>query len=155
MNKKVTVGEEVLKRLLAPDPSQGIIDTQREADKEYFVEIDKCVATHKSWHDPWYIVIHHKKEHLLENVIRRYFIARQSMPTPQWDQTVWRYEPNTTDLIFLWVLPDENTAKWMAANPADIHPEQHHLLSYVLECLDKTLYRKYYSKFHSDDKFKT
>ena len=111
MNKKHTVGEEAVKRLLNPDTKQGIIDTQREADKEYFEEIKKCVESHKAWDEPYYIVTIHKKERLLENVVRRYFLARQSLPTPQWDQTVWRYNPKNGDLRFLWVLPDENSAK--------------------------------------------
>lgn len=147
-----TVGEEAVKRLNNIDTSQGIIDTQREMDKEYFSELQNCVNTHKSWDTPFYIVVHCKKERLLENVVRRYFIGRQTLPTPQWDQTVWRYNPKNGDLQFLWVLPDENTAKWLAGNPYEVHQEHEELLSFVIEFLNKRLYSRFYKQFHKGEK---
>jgi len=149
--RKKTVGQEAVKRLQNVDTKQGIIDTEREANKEYVSEIQKCVNAHSSWDDPFYVVVCIKKEQLLENVIRRYFLARQSLPTPQWDQDVWRYDPKSGNLEYLWSLPDENTAKWMAGNPNDIHPEQHQLLQFVLDFLDKKLYRFYHNKFHKGE----
>jgi len=149
--KKKTVGQEAVARLANPDTKQGIIDTQREADKEYFSELSKCVYAHNEWTTPFYVVVHLKKEQLLENVMRRYFMARMSLPTPQWDQTVWRYDPKSGDLRFLWVLPDVNTAMWMADNPNDIHPEQHNLLGFVLDFLDRKLYRLYHNMFHKGE----
>jgi len=146
-----TVGEEAVKRMLNPDSSQGIVDTQREMDKEYFNEIEKCVEAHKSWDTPYYIVVHCKKEKLLENVIRRYFIGRQTLPTPQWDQTVWRYTPMTGDMQFLWVLPDENTAKWFAGNPQEVQQEHAELLWFVTEFLNKRLYSRFYKQFHKGE----
>lgn len=140
---KSTVGAEALKRLQNADYKQGIVDTQREADKEYFAEIEKCVKAHSQWTEPFYIVILQKKERLMENVVRRYFLARQSLPTPDWDQTVWRYTPATGDMRFLWVLPDRNTAMWMASNPNDVPQEQQPLLLFVMEFLDHKLYDRY------------
>jgi len=149
--RKKTVGAEAVDRLANKDMKQGIVDTEREANKEYIGEIQKCVDAHKSWDNPFYVVVQQKKEQLLENVIRRYFIGRQSLPTPQWDQDVWRYDPKTGNLEYLWTLPDENTAKWMAGNPNDIHPEQHQLLHFVLDFLDKKLYRNFYTKYHKGE----
>lgn len=144
MTKKNTVGEEALKRLENVDTKQGIIDTQREADKEYFPQIEECIKNHKHLDSSYYIVVHHKKEKLLENVIRRYFIARETMPTPQWDQTLWSYNPKTTELKFIWTLPDENTAKWMASNPSELSENHRELVVFIMEFLNKTLYDKYY-----------
>lgn len=149
--KKKTVGAEAVERLQNADPHQGIIDTQREADKEYLTEIHKCVDNHNDWTKPWFIVVHHKKEQLLENVIRRYFIGRQSLPTPQWDQTVWRYIPSAGDLEFCWALPDENTAKWMADNPNMVPNEQHHLYQFVMKMINQQLYDEFAQKFAKDD----
>lgn len=150
--RKKTVGAEAVERLAKKDTKQGIVDTEREANKEYIGELQKCVDAHAQWDDPFYVVVHQKKEQLLENVIRRYFIARQSLPTPQWDQDVWRYDPKTGNMQYLWTLPDENTAKWMAGNPQDIHPEQLQLLQFVLNFLDKKLYRFYHNQFHKGEK---
>lgn len=147
-----TVGAEALSRLQNPDTTQTIIDTQREIDKEYFSEIEKCVEAHRDWDTPYYIVVHCKKEKLLENVIRRYFIGRQTLPTPQWDQTVWRFDPKSGDMQFLWVLPDENTAMWLAANPKEIHGDMHELLRFTINFLDKKLYNHFYNKYHKGEK---
>ncbi len=150
--RKKTVGEEAVKRLSNPDTKQGIIDTEREANKEYMSEIQKCVDVHISWDKPFYIVVQNKKERLMENVIRRYFIARQSLPTPQWDQDVWRYSPISGNLEYLWTLPDENTAKWMAGNPNSIPVDHRQLLQFVMDFLDKKLYSFYHTKFHKGEK---
>ena len=152
--KRKTVGEEAVKRLENVDTKQGIVDTQREADKEYMDEIKKCIEANKSWDDPFYIVVLQKKERLLENVVRRYFFARESLPSPDWDQTVWRYKPKTGDLRFVWVLPDKNTAMWMAGMPHTVPKEQTELLGFVLDFLDKKLYRFYHNLFQKEDEGK-
>lgn len=148
--KRKTVGEESLKRLLNPE-AQHVIDTEREVNKEYYKEISKCIDNHPNMKDPYYIVVLIKKERLMENVVRRYFIARESLPTPQWDQTVWRFDPSCGDLRFIWCLPDENTAKWMAGNTHEVPPEHYELLKFVLELLDKKLYDRFLEQFHKDD----
>ncbi len=144
-----TVGTEAVARLSNPDTKQGIVDTEREINKDYFEQIEICIKRYPDWRKPYYVIVHTKKEKLLQNVIRRSFFGRQSLPTPQWDQTVWRYYPSSSDLEFLWTLPDENTAMWMADHINEIHPEQHELLQFVLDCLDKKLYKFYEKKFKS------
>ena len=149
---KRTVGEEAVERLTNPDTKQGIVDTEREANKEYMPQIEKCIQEHATLDKPFYVVVHVKKEQLLENVMRRYFLARMSLPTPQWDQDVWRYDPSTGDLEYLWSLPDENTAKWMAATPLEVPLEQHDLRNFVLNFLDKKLFKHFYDKYHKEVK---
>ena len=152
MNKKKTVGAEALERLAKGDNKQGVIDTQREVDKDYFPQMEICIQNHKEWREPFYIVVHHKKEKLLENVIRRYFIGMQSMPTPQWDQTLWRYTPKTEELRFIWTLPDENTAMWMASNPHELTEHHGELVNFIMEFLNKKLYSFYHNMFHKGEK---
>lgn len=147
MTNNKTVGEEAVARLSNPDTKQGIIDTEREVNKDYFEEIQKCVDSHRAWTDPFYVVIHYKKEKTLHNVIRRYFLARQTLPTPQWGQDVWQYNPKSGDVRYLWTLPDEQTAMWMVANPQDVPSDQHVLLAFILDFLDGKLYRMYEKEF--------
>lgn len=147
---KTTVGKEAVKRLENPDTTQTIVDTQREIDKQYMDGVEECVKLHKAWDKPWYIVVHLKKEQLLENVLRRKFIARRTLPTPQWDQQVWRYYPANGNLQFCWALPDENTAMWIAADPQSVPKEMDGLAGYVMEMLDKNLYDLFYKKFYKN-----
>jgi hypothetical protein len=149
--KRKTVGQEAYDRMINPDENQGIIDTQREVHKSYLKEINNTIDKHKDWKDPFYVVVIAKKERIMENVIRQYFMARKTLPTPQWDQTVWRFEPAGGDLRFLWCTPDENTAKWMAGNTSEVPPEQYELLRTVLDVLNQKLYNRYHAMYETND----
>lgn len=149
---KETVGAASRRLLLNKDHGQGIVDTQREADKKYFAECLKCAETfpHSQWKDPWYLVVLHKKERLMENVIRRYFFGRQSLPKPDYDQTVWRFYPSSGNLQFLWAIPDKNTTLWIKNNPQEIPEEQNHLKQLVFDFMEDKLYGFYREKFKDD-----
>jgi hypothetical protein len=113
--KAPTVGAEALKRLKDPDTKQGIIDTQREIDKEYLNEVEKCLHAHKDMIEDQgmkgvFVIVLTKKERTMPNVIRRYFFCRKSLPSVQYDQTVWRYNHRKqSELELIWVIPDVET----------------------------------------------
>lgn len=155
MEKKKTIGEISAELLEKADGKQGVVDTQREADKEYISEIKKCIVAHSDITTPFYIVVILKKEKTMANVMRRYFLARISLPTPEYDQQVWRYDPSTGDLEFLWCLPDKNTCMWLANESTIVHKENAQLVEFVLDFLDKKLYDKFFSREkkrgHSED----
>lgn len=120
-----TVGEEAYKRLLNPDSKQEIIETQREIDKDYFKELEECARRGKKLpfgSNDFFIVVVCKKERLMENVIRRYFFPRQTLPTPDYDQTVWRYKKDGY-VEFIWTIPDHNTCQEMYHH-SDRYPEE-------------------------------
>ena len=146
---KKTVGSSARELLLKPDLKQGIVDTQREVDKEYFREIEKCVTQnpHCTWTSPWYLIVLHKKERLLENVVRRYFLGRRSLPTPQYDQTVWRYYPSTGNLQFIWCIPDKEISHQFILDPLSHGSEYDDLRKFVLEFMDGTLYASTQKRF--------
>lgn len=142
--EKPTVGEEAYKRLLNPDDKQGIVDTQREIDKEYFKEIEECVRKVKGkdgYEKEFFVVVIAKKERLMENVIRRYFVARKTLPTPEFDQTVWRYRTGG-DLDFIWCTPDHNTCQEMYNHPERVPPEEKWLHSMVCALMEGRLYHE-------------
>ncbi|MDD4893607.1 MAG: hypothetical protein PHH73_06360 [Candidatus Rickettsiella isopodorum] len=147
--RQQTVGAISRQLLLNKDTKQGIVDTQREVDKTYFEECHKCVSRkpHCDWKQPWYLVVIYKKERLLENVVRRYFFGRQSLPTPEYDQTVWRYYPQSGDMQYVWTIPDKNTTLWMYSNPNDIPNEQQHLKNFVIDFIEDRLYSSNLNKF--------
>ena len=145
---KETVGAASQRLLRAHNPDQTVIDTQREIDKGYFDEILKVVDRDpaKGWTEPYYIVVLTKKERIMENVLRRYFFARRSLPGPTFDQTVWRYYPAKGDLEFLWVLPDKETAAWMQWFPQDVPAGHEALIGFVNDFVTDKLYIKHAPK---------
>jgi len=143
-NNKNTVGYEAYKRLCKPDLKQGIIETQQEIDKKYFSELEDCIRAHKGklgFEGDFFITVIVKKERLMENVIRRYFLARQSLPTPDYDQTVWRYNPKG-ELEFIWVVPDHNTCQEIYHHPEKVPESEAWLRSLVNSFMAGRLYHQ-------------
>lgn len=90
--------------------------------------------------EDFYIVAILKKERLLENVLRNYFIPTLSCPTPHFDQTVYKYDYKKESLEFLWVVPDQETCEIFRENKDKIVPEEQGLLNFVLKYYDGTLF---------------
>jgi len=151
MKNSTTVGQEAYKRLLNPDSKQGIIDTQREIDKQYFQQIEECVKNHKGklgFTGDFFVTVISKKERVMENVVRRYFIARESLPTPNYDQTVWRFNQKAGDLQYLWTVPDHNTCQEMFNNPMIVPESEDWLLQMVQLFMTGRLYHATCKQFN-------
>jgi hypothetical protein len=133
MNDKIkhkTVGELTNELLANPDTKQGVVDTRKEMEKTYLPEVQKCINNHKDWKDPYYIIVINKRERLLVNAMRQYFLARLTLPTPDYDQTVFKYFPASGDLKFLWTVPDMNTIGYLIENEATLPSEQAQLIKF-------------------------
>jgi hypothetical protein len=87
----------------------------------------------------FYIACLIKKEKLLQNVLRNYFIPTQSCPTPHFDQTVYKYDSKKEHIEYLWTVPDQETCLILAENKNIVVPEEQQLLKYVLDYFDGTL----------------
>jgi len=119
-------------------------EQMREQLEDYEKNIIECIhnfqvqAPHLK---DFYLVVATKKERLMENVIRNYFMARQSCPTPEYDQTVYHYNTLTGDLKFMWVVPSKDTCIQMKEEALNVHPEERQLLNFVLDFMDGSLLR--------------
>lgn len=90
----------------------------------------------------FFIVCLLKKEKLLENVLRNYFVATKACPTPTYDQTLFRYNANKEDVEFVWVVPDRETCLTFQENKNIIVPAEQGLLKFVLDFYSGLLFRK-------------
>lgn len=131
---KETVGK------IATDLAQKIPDTkdpieiQREVHKDYENQIVEAINRgKKDFLKDFFVVVLTKKERLLQNVLRNYFFARSTCPTPEWDQTVYHYHRDEEVLEFLWVLPSKDTCQLFKDNFLKIVPEERPLLDYILK----------------------
>lgn len=82
-----------------------------------------------------------KKEKLLENVLRNYFVPTKNCPTPTYDQTLYRYDDKKESIEFVWVIPDRETCEIFRENITKIVPEERALLKCILDFYDGTLYK--------------
>lgn len=133
-----------------PD-SRDPIELQREMHRDYEQNVFNCVEQAKTvFSDDFFVVVETKQERLFHNVIRNYFYSRLSCPTPNYDQTVYRYN-SADDLIeFLWVIPSRDTCFTFRQNILHIVPEERELLKFVLDFDDGTLYKKC-KKFNGEE----
>jgi len=139
---KKTVGAHSLE-LSAKDPgTHSAEDQMREQLHDYEKNVHECVQDNiGKFEEEFYIVCLTKKERLMQNVLRGYFFARQSCPTPDFDQAVYRYIKKDARLEFLWVLPAADIVNYMKNNPSSVEPEKYGILSFVLQFVDGSLLR--------------
>lgn len=128
----ITVGKAAYDRLRNPDAKQGIIDTQREMQKGYIDQLVICAKRYPDWKEPFYICVITKKERILENVIRNYFFARQTRPSPDYNMALYQYDPVFEKITFEWCLPDPETVDFILANINTLTNEQDQLKDFCL-----------------------
>jgi hypothetical protein len=142
-SRTVTVGEESL-RLYGEDPgSHSAVDQMREQLKDYEENVFKCVQDNKDkYQGDFYVVVLTKKERLMQNVLRGYFFARSSCPTPDYDQAVYKCFKKDSRLELLWVIPAADVVNLMKNNPHLVEKSKYGLLGYVLKFADGSLLRQ-------------
>jgi hypothetical protein len=143
IKKRDTVGKISTELLARSSDTHSAEEQMREQLSDYEKHINQCVETHKKTFDgDFYIIVITKKEVLMRNVIRHYFFGRLSCPTPDYDQTVYKYYRPKEELSFLWTIPSKMTCLYMKEHASEIQPEEFGLLKFVLEFADGTLFKR-------------
>ena len=142
MNKK-TVGQ-ISTELNANhlDNTHSPEEQMREQLKDFERNMQECIDEGLKCYpyaSEFYPTVLTKKERLMQNVLRNYFIPRISCPTPEWDQAVYRYQTKTGDLTFLWVVPAKDVCQFMSENALTIDESERELLNFVLDFHDGKL----------------
>lgn len=116
------------------------IEIQRAMQEDYIKNIIECIKTNKSKFDgDFYIVVITKNEKLMPNVFRNYFAARSTCPTPDYDQSVFRYYAQEESVDYVWTLPSKDAMFHLRDNAIRVHHEERELLRFVLEFFDGSL----------------
>lgn len=137
---KKTVGQASLELMEKGDEKINPIDLQRaihkgnKPDDSYEANLLNCLERGKqALGTDFFIEVQVKKERLMKNVIRNYFMFKQACPTPQLDQTVYHYHSQYDTLEFLWVVPDCSTLEMFTQNIPYIPADQFKLLEFCLD----------------------
>ena len=140
---KKTVGQASIDLLKKEHQQLNPMEYMREMLTDYESNINECVDRYKkAFNDDFYVVVITKKEPLLKNVLRSYFTARISCPTPDYDNAVYKYTKENESLEFLWVIPSKDTCELLMDNAAIVDKSEWGLLRYVLQFSDGTLFRQ-------------
>lgn len=140
--KKKTVGAHARELLIKETQVDHSPEEQmREQLSDYESYFNDCFIQGKKYHGSrFFIVVTTKKERLMQNVIRNYFLSRKSCPTPEYDQIVYEIKDDTATL--LWVVPAKDICSYLYYNATTLPEEQRELLQYVMDFLDGTLLHK-------------
>lgn len=124
------------------DNTHSAHEQMQESLTEYDKNLADCVAQGKlDYISDFFVVVITKKERLLQNVLRNYFFTRYSCPTPDYDQTLYRYDRASDTINFIWVIPSKDTCLMMTRDPLSVPAEEKELLKFVLDFADGSLYR--------------
>jgi len=140
--KKETIGKISRDLQLKTPDSTDPIEIERELHQDYEKNVFECVnRSKKDFMGSFYVVVDTKKEPLMHNVLRKYFLGRSTCPTPNYDQTVYRYDRGLDKLDFLWVIPDRGTSFYLRDHALEVVAEEKDLLNFVLSFDDGELLR--------------
>jgi hypothetical protein len=139
--KRDTIGKISSELLTKDSPTNSPIELEREMHTEYDANLLQCVQSSKSnYPSDFYVVVITKRERLMPNVFRNYFFARQTCPTPEWDQAVYRYRRSSDGIDFMWVIPSKETCAYLRAHALNVLPEERQLLNFVMQFENGSLF---------------
>lgn len=126
---------------LKPD-TNSVHELQQEMqEKRYWDDLNSSItATMKVTTKDFYIVgILRKHKLLTDNHIEHKFVTRSTCPTPDYDQTVWKYHSTHGNLEYLWTIPDREACHIYLENMIQVVPEERQLLGYIIDFADGVL----------------
>ena len=146
---KETTGQAALK-LQSKNEKINPIDLQREIHKgskpedSFEYQIFECLdrGRHMWPGEDFFIEVQIKKERLLQNVVRQYFIPKRACPSPQFDQIVYHYQARDESITFLWVIPDWGTVEKLCAFGGFVTKEQNDLIQFCRDFKSGELLKK-------------
>lgn len=139
MAKKKTVGAYSYE-LQQKDEKINPIELQRamhegnESDDSYENQVGLAVKRGEELYEGnFFIVVLFKKERLMMNVVRQYFMPRKTCPRPEYDQVVYKYNRKAADLSFIWVIPNKQSCESIPMDILKYPKEQKEFLNYVMD----------------------
>lgn len=137
-----TVGKVATDLIVKPPETTSAIEQMEENLTDYEANLIECVEKGKrELIGDFYVVVLTKNEQLLRNVFRNYFFTRSSCPTPDWDQTLYKYKRKDDSLVFMWTLPSRDACIYLTNNALQVDRQEKALLQFVLAFNDGTLMR--------------
>jgi len=149
--KAKRVGQAVVDILSKNQAPQTVGDTIDAFGPDYAKQIEQCIEDNqKKYTDPFYIFVLTKKEFWADNVLRNFFIARQTPPHAfqmmeqysNFTKTLYLVDAKKGKIKILWSLPGFNDCITVAKNPMLYAPE---LVKWIEDCFSRKLDKDRYS----------
>jgi hypothetical protein len=102
---KSFTSQEAAKLAESPAPAPQVGEIVSEEHKVYEQMFDSIISKHRDFAPIYFISIITKKDAFQPNVIRRRWVVRKSCPNPDWDQEIYSFNNNLSELRLEWTLP--------------------------------------------------
>lgn len=142
------VGQAILDIVSKDQVEQSAEDIVMEFGPEFEKEFRQAVA-HGSKHysDPFYVFVLSKKEMWACNLMRNFFIPRQTSPRgtdmiqqyPHYMKTLYKVYSNADKVDLVWSVPGHAECQVVARNPSQYDPE---LVQFIFQCYEGKLDRE-------------
>ena len=132
VEKRETVGKVAVDLMSQPQEALSPIELEREMQSEYMKHLMDCIDAHyEIFPGDFFIQVITKNEKLLPNVFRNYFAARRTCPTPDYDQSVYKYNRFKGTVEYIWTVPSKDSCYHLLQNYNEVAPEERQLLTFV------------------------
>jgi hypothetical protein len=150
--KRDTVGKIITDLQKKAPESFNVVELERGMQENYMKELLDCVDQSCSLYEKeFYIVVLTKMERLSEKLLRNYFFARKSCPTPDYDQSVYKYNKESGKLDYLWTIPSKDACEHLAMHATEVVQSERMLLGFVMSFLNGKLL-EYSKKINGEEK---
>lgn len=135
-----TVGK-ICHDLMLKDPvSTDPIELERAMQEDYINQLKEAVEVNRKLiHGDFYVVVTTKMEPLMVNAFRNFFEPRHTCPTPQYDQSVYKYFAKEEHLAYMWTVPCKDACIYLKRNAQYVVKEEQQILHFALAFLDGSL----------------
>lgn len=149
--KGVRVGQAVIDILAKPQPIQTVGDTLSAFGDDYAKQIEECIEDNqRKYKSPFYIFVITKKEFWADNVVRNWFIARQTPPHafqmmeqyPNATKTLYMVDARKGNIEAMWSLPSFDECISIAKTPERFDSK---LVKWIEDCFSRQLDKDDYS----------
>lgn len=153
--KKKTAGQQIYENTLKPAYKEevSVIELGEEMlgknGEKYLDQVNEAVMRGIRMYpavDEFYVEVLTKYEKALSdgdsNTINQKFSIRLSCPSPACDQTVFRYDTKSRNLLYLWSIPDKDSCHVIYRDRNHLAPEYELIIQHVIDFFDGTLLEK-------------
>ena len=133
-HKAMTVGQAAFSLLAKAHETQEMQEVQETLNAmtpAYYAELESSIKNNRhKYSAPFYVICLRKKENFFINVLRQWFIARQSVPLacvmlrdyPNHDHDVWEINSHGEPKL-IWTLPPGQEQRTIMKNPHLYHSD--------------------------------
>lgn len=136
-------GQAVYDIMSKEQSAQTVEETLEEWGPDFAVELERCIQDNKDkYAGEFYVFVLTKKEMWATNLVRNWFIARNTEPAkgpmmvdyPHATKTVYKVNPRIGGLDLVWTIPGIEDCRSIASSPQSYDPS---LNKWIAECFQE------------------